>query len=194
MRTEFAEQLARHLGFIRKSAEAFDAGERDEALRIAVSLRVLFHDTKNSVSLLTHLKLKNKVFVLSTLHPGCVYDPKTGHWTAVIAMWVSPTDGVVPPLNKTPRHEMIPAQAWWIEPVLHRGTTITRKDVILAAANQDGGAHVDAAPDLTTLELVKGVGSIRPAGSDHDIPLSNQHFPMLRQFAYEVLNSPSMIG
>src|SRR6266545_3514326 len=45
-------QLQRQLGFLKRSCEDFDAGQHDEGLRIAVSLRVLFHDTSASTSLL----------------------------------------------------------------------------------------------------------------------------------------------
>ncbi len=59
MKTEFTEQLKRHLGFLERSCAAYDSGHQEEALRIAVSLRVLFHDTQHSsVSLLSHLGIK----------------------------------------------------------------------------------------------------------------------------------------
>ena len=54
----YREQLTRHLEFIRRSCESYDAGDKAEGLRIAVSLRVLFHDTNHCTSLMTHLKLK----------------------------------------------------------------------------------------------------------------------------------------
>src|SRR5258708_20179180 len=39
----FAKKFEEQLQFIRRSAEAFDQGSEQEALRIATSLRVIFH-------------------------------------------------------------------------------------------------------------------------------------------------------
>ena len=62
----FQIQLGRQLGFIERSCRDFDAGHKDEAIRIATSLRVLFHDTNNATSLLTHLKAK-QIKLLATI-------------------------------------------------------------------------------------------------------------------------------
>ena len=71
---------------------------------------------------------------------------------------------------------------------------LTRKDIVLCAANQDGGAHVDATPDNKTKELVMGVGILRIVSNGNVTThlLDNHHFPVLRQFAYEVLTSPGI--
>ena len=50
--------LQKQLGFIERSCASFDAGFYDEAIRIAVSIRILLHDTKSSTSLLTLLGAK----------------------------------------------------------------------------------------------------------------------------------------
>src|SRR5208283_1964913 len=63
--SDFKKDLGMHLKFLRSSAAAFDSGQTDEAIRMAVSMRVLLHDTKASTSLLTHLKAKN-IPLLST--------------------------------------------------------------------------------------------------------------------------------
>ncbi|MCK0439193.1 hypothetical protein MUG78_06870 [Gordonia alkaliphila] len=41
----FRRLLSSHIGFLKRSCWLFDQGHEDEALRIATSLRVLFHDT-----------------------------------------------------------------------------------------------------------------------------------------------------
>ena len=58
---DFNEQLETQVSFLRRSVNAFDEGYNDEALRLAVTLRVLFHDTKQSVSLLRYLKKKGSL-------------------------------------------------------------------------------------------------------------------------------------
>ena len=49
---DLAELLREQIGFIERSAAAFDEGHEEEAKRIAVVLRVLLHDTPQSTSLL----------------------------------------------------------------------------------------------------------------------------------------------
>ena len=70
MKPDFPAQLQRQIGFLKRSCLTYDSGHQEEALRIAVSLRVPFHDTKSSVSLLTHLGVKALARVLSTFEPG----------------------------------------------------------------------------------------------------------------------------
>lgn len=59
-------QLKRQLGFLEKSCRAFDAGDADEAIRIALALRVFLHDTPHSTSLLTHLGIKMSLNYVDT--------------------------------------------------------------------------------------------------------------------------------
>jgi hypothetical protein len=78
MKRDFSAQLGRQIGFLERSCLAYGSGHQEEALRIAVSLRVLFHDTQSSVSLLTHLGVKASARVLSTFEPGYTEAAKTG--------------------------------------------------------------------------------------------------------------------
>ena len=48
---ELQEQWDAQVRFIQKSVKEFDAGDESEARRIAASLRILFHETKQSKSL-----------------------------------------------------------------------------------------------------------------------------------------------
>ena len=67
----FKEQLARQLRFIRNSCRLYDEGNKEEAIRIGTSLRVLMRDTTDrkgrplSVSLFSHLKAKDKIKINS---------------------------------------------------------------------------------------------------------------------------------
>jgi hypothetical protein len=58
-------ELEQHLGekasFLRASAQAFDAGFEAEAKRLATSIRILVHDTRNSRSLIDQLGLKDGI-------------------------------------------------------------------------------------------------------------------------------------
>lgn len=194
MNPSFTSQLHRHISFLERSCAAFDTGHHEEALRIAVSLRVLFHDTKKSVSLLTHLGIKDRVSILSTFAPGYTENKESGMISVSMPVWVSTSGDRVAPLGDTDRSEFIAVKEWWTEVIMCMNSKMNRRDVALAAANQDGGAHVEASPDSKTNELVAGIGTFSciSKGMLSERILDNQHFPLLRQIAYEVLNSPDL--
>ena len=83
-----------------------------------------------------------------------------------------------------------------MEIVMTTNHKLTRKDIVLSASNQDGGAHVDAAPSRKTLELKEGIGefSSTSRGLETTIKLTDHHLPLIRQFGYEVLNSPDLLA
>jgi hypothetical protein len=66
----------------------------------------------------------------------------------------------------------------------------------LAAANEDGGAHVAAKPKDKAQELIQGAGTFTTirGGVEVRIKLDNQHFYLIRQFSYEIMNSPDLIS
>ena len=55
---ELTPQLEEQLGFLLSSMDAFDAGAKGEAKRMAVALRILLHDRRQSASLLGQVGLK----------------------------------------------------------------------------------------------------------------------------------------
>lgn len=183
----FTEQFHRQLGFIDRSCQAFDAGYKDEALRIAVSLRVLFHDTAKSVSLMTHLgghplKLLSSVRRVSLGPNVAAFDGVT-RWTG---------GGPRARLGDGGQTEEMPFDEWWNQ-VLYiprRGVRINRRNLVLTAANKDGGAHVDSS--LTPeYEALLGMWMRHPSeAGGAPVALDDIHLIGLRQLGYEVLNSP----
>ncbi|WP_212745127.1 hypothetical protein [Hydrogenophaga sp. 2FB] len=91
----------------------------------------------------------------------------------------------------------IPCYEWWVQPVyLINGHLLCRRDVILAAANKDGGAHVDS-PDVNLDALNEGfwlTTKIAEDGEKVSAPVVNNHFRMLRRFADELLHSPDLLA
>lgn len=67
------DDLLRHLceqiQFLRSSAKSYDEGFEGEAKRLAVTIRLLVHDTKKSKSLLFQLNMKSALRMYSTAHP-----------------------------------------------------------------------------------------------------------------------------
>jgi SEC-C motif len=151
----FTAQLREQLDFMHSSAAAYDAGNEAEAKRLALHLRILLHDTRRSVGLLTHLRVRDDVPYVDTAiapMPELPYDFALG-------LCRLQGDGMGPdlrwryaaPLDDLGEHRHQPPscfQDWWTDGVLvdRRGEAneFSRRSIVLAVANQDGGAHVDA--------------------------------------------------
>lgn len=200
MAPDFAQQLDRQIRFIRNSCQLYDDGMLDEAIRLATSLRILFHTTKLSTSLLTHLKA-DTCHILST----ALAVPGKCDAFALVDVRSIARIGDHPKayakLDTSGNRRTIPFLEWWQgERILQ--ATFTRRDLVLWAANKDGGAHVDATLDDEYVRIVNGLGfGLTVIGTDEgEIPkkqqvtydLLNLHFACLRQIAYEVLNSQDL--
>src|SRR6185503_5302007 len=66
-RERFKKKLVEQLGFLDRSSQLFDTGFEEEAIRIAQTLRVIFHQTNASTSLITHLGFGGKKMLSSSL-------------------------------------------------------------------------------------------------------------------------------
>ena len=212
------KQLARQLRFLASSARLFDEGDRDEAIRIAVTIRILVHDTRMSTSLL-HLAGKKNIRLLTS----CPFQPSEMFLTlnAATKNWpLGPQDhcslviakpdeqetfSIQPSLGVKEHCELIKVEEWWNQAVVflwREETTLSRRDIVLAAANKDGGAHVDLALPRNYLRFsADEVVGIRPAAASDDHRLGYQvvpakseglHFSCLRQMAYELLLSQEL--
>jgi hypothetical protein len=68
--TNFGQHLRKQLGFLERSCASYDAGHKDEAIRIATTIRVLIHNTKASTSLLKHLNATTINLLTTTPEPS----------------------------------------------------------------------------------------------------------------------------
>ena len=163
MLTQSAEDLKKHLveqaGFIARSAKLFDEGNMSEGKRIAVQIRLLVHDTGNSHSLLSQLGKKE---VMRFCDTSIDYDPrnlKPMPGLVIIKMstegsgWFAPLDDLSPPRLR----QKVSFSQWWDKIVLpvDRNILLTRKDLVLAVAHKDGGAHVDPRLDKRYAEITR---------------------------------------
>lgn len=153
--TEYRDQLAIQLRHLRRSAEHYDRGDESEALRIAVVIRNLVRDTRQSTSLLTHLNVKGSLRYLDTrprVDPG--WPPGTimlhGGLTTMKFKLGPNAEGRFAPtlgdLSPDRIHPPVEFEEWWETPVLTdtEGHAFTRADFVRGVADQDGGAHIDA--------------------------------------------------
>lgn len=187
LRAHLEEQLA----FLKASAAAFDAGHAGEAKRLAVTLRVLLHDKKQSRSLLGQLGRKTEKFWDTAVpdKPGNLLP-----YGGLVAVHAAPgAPKYAPLLDDFAGASQTDFETWWNAPVLREpfGPAMSRRDVVLTAADQDGGAHVD--PDLdegyarfahdNALGVLGGdeTGTLRP--------LQGAVGATIRQIAHEVLRT-----
>ncbi len=195
---DFHSQLADQLAFIEASCERYDQGHVREGVRIATSLRVLFHQTTRSTSLLSHLRATN-IELLSTCgiaKPGQQFFPAM---TDILVDPASKRMEYVPKLQVS-YERSVPFNTWWFREVVYLSKSddlkITRKDLVLGAANKDGGAHVDVALEPQYEQVLAGLGwsmRISPDNeSSQSVPCRHDHLAALRQMRYEVLNSPQL--
>ncbi len=206
MSVDFADHLRRQLDFARCSAQHFDQGELEEAIRIATSIRVMFHQTNTCTSILTHLGGTNINLLSTRTKPLNHRNPN-----AVVEMFHSglaglgllrdtnpPRVGYQAVLDKYKDRAIVPFQHWWNGETVYERTrqnpqdnvTIYRRDIVLWAANKDGGAHVDAQVPAAYAYLTSGVGWV--SGPNRQ-PVDYAHYAALRQMAYEVLNSEELL-
>lgn len=191
----FRNQLNRQLNFVANSCKLYDCGYLEEGLRIAVSLRVLFHDTKNSTSLLQHIGKKKSLNLLSSIGIRKTIKENAGGFQFYIPLIIC-HEGVKPPLNETISTKMMSFESWWDEIIFAQSQIFSRRDIVLSAANQDGGAHIDSSPNNKTIELKEGIGTLTKVvnGKQLEEELTDFHLPLLRQLGYEVLNSPELLN
>jgi hypothetical protein len=188
--TALHAHLAEQIEFLKASAAAFDAGFEGEAKRLAVVIRVLVHDTKTSHSLLGQLGIKNCDFVDTSFD----FNPKNilSHGGLVFTALGPPSTRFVAMLDDIPPvfFKKVPFDKWWNKQVFidKDRRTLTRKDVVLIAANQDGGAHIDPALDARYAELATGLGWV---ATDNGVTrvMEGAERAAIRQIAHELLKT-----
>jgi len=199
------KQMKRQICFLERSCEIFDKGERDEAIRIAVTLRTLIHDTSHSTSLLRKIKLKEILVLASSCELIPIKDQKLSFENEPESYINGIRNGQVifardslttldenkiiqPILAERKSYINLSIEDWWNKfavVVLPMDNYVSRKQIVLAAANKDGGTHVDSYPQKYD-QLDKGFWQ-----TNGEMQREHQ-FVLLRQFAFELLNSPDI--
>jgi len=195
-RVVLLENLAESTQFLISSASSFDRDYEAEAKRLAVTLRVLLHDTPQSHSLLGLLGVKDQVRFTNTaaeIEPDNVL-PTLG---LVMTLPVHGSPRYVAPLGNLPPPSIRPPAEfalWWNNDVTKdKGRNLwSRKSFVLALANREGGAHVDPSLNDKYEALVRrnglawltnnSDGSLRPLEGS---PAAAS----VRQITYEVLDT-----
>lgn len=193
---ELAEQLRIQVGFIERSAKAYDDGYEDEARRLATVVRVLVHDTRLSKSLLGQLGVKEKLrYHDTTLIKLPASIQLVGSAGLALQEVKTGPDGhgrYVPVGDELHPHRIrppVPFPDWWSHPFQIADDQFIRKQIVLNVANQDGGAHVDPQLDPLYAQLTRtnfaGWKYTNAEGTERDFD-GNVALACVRQIAYEI--------
>ena len=192
--SELIKHLKRQVAFLKNSIAAYDRGDRIEAVRVAVIVRVLCHDHKrSSISLFQNLG-SGAPQLISTSRPLTSSDLSGSDYATFLAGLV--IGNTIEYTSVDSSSPVVDYQTWWSQNIFFRDQKFySRKDVVLAAANKDGGAHVDD-PDSTLSALIEGIWSKTTTLADGTklvTPVEDDHFAMLRRLGEEILKSPELL-
>ena len=194
--TDIEEEFRAQLGFLAKSCEAYDGGDRDEFRRIALAIRVLIYDNGASTSVSHQLGVKVQPF-LAFSRP---VDPTNLLSEMPLVIIQTGSSGVtyLPGLSENrPQPRLLPFEDWWNEEVFRSqgGVSMARSGFILHTANQAGGAHVDSELDEEFHKIAKSneAGWMMFSGSPDNItsakPIEDFEKACVRHIGFEVLQT-----
>jgi hypothetical protein len=188
---ELERHLIEQIELLETSCELYDSGKINEAKRIAVCIRTLFHDTRNSKSLLGQLQKKSNLFYSSNLP---IAEESISSFFGLCMIGMKGNDSkYYPKLDEmTFSSQWLPFEEWWNEVIFRdKGfNKITRKSLITTTTNQDGGAHVDEKIDEIYYNLSRNNSlniSIIVDGIKNHIPQPDK--AAIRQIGHEILKT-----
>jgi hypothetical protein len=128
---------------LKEAVDAFYAGKEVQALNIAITMRVLIHETDRSRSLLSRV---NPNYWDLTIHHRPVLNPRAIFAVPVtIQIGGDGTRKIIRTNLDSPSYQLVPLRQWWNAEYQPLGKLrLSKKDIILTVADKDGGAHIDA--------------------------------------------------
>lgn len=177
--------------FLHSSCVAYDRGSYIEAKRLSVSLRLLFHQTRGSRALMGQLEPLDSLRMYNTARARHNGDGVSTAEFPLVYVHAG-FGGFVPALDDdySAPGSWVDFETWWHTPVLQdqQGFTLTRETLVLAMANEDGGAHVDPIVSEAYARILTdslGFGGMTPAGQW--AKMRSPVFASVRQVAHECL-------
>jgi hypothetical protein len=150
---EMEVALARQLGHLRRSCEAFDREVFEEAERIAGILYILLHKGWRQQPLIEFMKGFEGLEILNTSreqHIGMGLDgiqKKTTTYGLCFRRYEDKGSTYLPNfISSSPLYsERLPLADWWNKTIFwdSEGLELSRKNLVQAIRYQDGGGHVD---------------------------------------------------
>lgn len=168
----------------------YDSGDFSIAKDIAVKLRMLFHNTNKSKSLIRQLKLEHIPFV-DTAYP---YDPRnllTHH--GLLQLNCINNNYSLGPMLQLSKVKFVDFNNWWNSKkvlVDRKKNVFTRRLLILELADTDGGAHVDPELNESYFDISRAntLGwTYHDGKTNSNKPLNDPVPPCIRQISYEII-------
>jgi hypothetical protein len=124
------------------AVDGFYEGEEFQALNVAVTIRVLVHNTRKSHALLS--RVDRKYWDLTIQHRRL--DPKV-IFSVPVTLQVTGDGikGIVRSDFGSPGYELVSLNEWWNSDYQPIGAMrLSKQRIILNVANKSGGAHIDS--------------------------------------------------
>jgi hypothetical protein len=200
-REELQDALKEQITFLHSSCESFDRGSLIEAKRIALHLRILWHNTTRSNGLVSLLDLVKDVVDTAFVVPPTFVSSGSPepHSDERRLFAIGGSRAYAPLFDHGPSGiSKTPFKNWWEGAVISdgEGHKFTRKDLVLKVANTDGGAHVDPTLDSTYYSLTRkgtfGIIRVVPTNDPkvfHKVETPSPVAVTLRQIGHETLKS-----
>lgn len=191
---DLENQLAEQIELLKELVKLYDSGKTVVAKSIASSIRVLVHQSPTSHALLEQMGILGQDFYdtaqLRADHNGGIW---SGSYSALLGIAIgSNHSGYVPNLDSDKDVRWVPFQKYWNEIIFvdQENNSFTRKDIVLAVANQDGGSHVDPGldPKYEKLSRNNSLGWIT-GGDGSWGGLKGAELASVRQIAHELLKT-----
>jgi hypothetical protein len=151
---ELHKQFGIQFAALNDSCQAYDSGKKWEALRLATCVYNIVYDGGKIKSLLHHMGVEKTFDVIAS---GFKVDKNflEGKYKATPLIELNKTDTsveFVPIWNYYQKKgvkrpiRMLPFAEWWEKDVIYKdhGVTLTRKQLVAALRNQEGGSHYDS--------------------------------------------------
>lgn len=191
-KAELIESFKNQLHSLADLSELFDSGKEHIFQDIATKIRVIFHNSNSSKSLVKQLKLEHIPMNCSALKYS--QSNMVSHLGLVGFAIGTSTAKYRAPLDDIPvLKKHVTQENWWNSNkviVDSRKIAFTRRQLVLEVANTDGGAHVDDSikEDYYNLSRLNScswqrVGPGGPEDFESPVPAS------IRQIAWEILGS-----
>ena len=217
----YKKKLKEQLSFIESSCKRYDEGFHEESLRIATHLRIIFRDTKNSISILKHLEAKDKISILSTCSEDVPDSVNAMSELSQIVIDIKNSEPFGKFVPKFGDGSFISVEQYLCEPI-YKLFNLNRQDMFLWLSNKYGGAHIDNPKKFDEDKLIllqraefgsafyrkvkvsetefdiqietPILGPIAPSADGEWIGIKNSDYSDIRQIAYEILNSPDLLN
>ncbi len=198
---ELREALEVQKSALVASCRAYDEGEKWEALRLATTIYILVRDGgKKNRSILTQMGKRNSLEFAVVISEGA--DPRNLLSYTPLVMIQMGGGGV----NFKPRLSEFPSgrtilrfNEWWDRDLVFRSGgdqhRMTRKKLVFALRNLDGGAHYDEEIlDPNYIEMTHGKSWMSVSSDGIKRPVRQLELASMRQIAWEVLDSLDCAG